>query len=57
MLNSVSVVRLPDRTPIAADTVDLSSNVESAYWTLRMTLADPGHVALLRPTVDGPAQV
>lgn len=57
VLNSVSVVRLPDRTPIAVDTVDLSSNVESAYWTLRMTLADPSHVALLRPTVDGPAQV
>lgn len=57
VLNSVSVVRLPDRTPIDVDTVDLSSNVESAYWTLRMTLADPGHVALLRPTVDGPAQV
>jgi|GEM_PF-334627 len=57
VLNSVSVVRLPDRTPIAVDTVDLSSNVESAYWTLRMTLADPAHVALLRPTVDGPAQV
>lgn len=55
--NTLSVVRLPDRTPIAAAAVSITGNVASYAWDLQMALADHTHEALLAPTGAGPAQV
>lgn len=52
--NSAGVVRLPERTPIAVDTIDLAQGVDDVHWTMGMALADPTHLELLKPDADGP---
>lgn len=53
VLNSASVVRLPERTPIAVTSISLASTVDDAFWTLGMTLADPTALAYLLPDGSG----
>ncbi|MEO5811542.1 MAG: hypothetical protein ABIU96_03900 [Rhodanobacter sp.] len=57
VMNDVSVVRLPDRTPIEVLSVDLQASVDAWCWSLRMDLADPTQVAQLKPDGDGPKLV
>lgn len=57
LINDVQVVRLPDRTPIGAEDVDIASSVDAWAHSLDMTLADPSHLALLKPTAQGPREV
>jgi hypothetical protein len=57
IINSLSVVRLPDRAEIHAESVDIAASVGAFAWDLTMTLADPDHLALVTPTVSGPAEV
>lgn len=57
VMNDVSVVRLPERTPIDVLSVDLNSTVDAWCWALRMELADPTQVALLKPDGNGPKLV
>ena len=57
VMNNVSVVRLPDMAPIEVISVDLSANVDTWCWSVRMELADPGQLALLVPDGGGPRLV
>jgi len=57
VMNDVSVVRLPERTPIDVLSVDLNASVDAWAWSLRMELADPSQVALLKPDGNGPKVV
>ena len=57
VMNTVQVVRLPDLVPIEVDAVDLSSNVESWSWTVRMDLSSMDAAALLVPDGNGPRSV
>lgn len=53
-MNSVSVVRMPDGTPIDVDSVDMSASIDSWCWQLRMQLHDPSQLSLLKPDGNGP---
>lgn len=57
VINDVSVVRLPDRAPIGVLDLAISGSADSWGWTLDMTLADVGALALLQPGSGGPRQV
>lgn len=57
IMNDVQVVRLPERTPIDVLSVDLNASVDSWAWTVRMELANPAQLALLKPGGDGPKLV
>lgn len=57
VMNEVQVVRLPDRTPIEVNAVDLSATVDAWCWSLRMELADAASWALLKPDGNGPKLV
>mgnify|MGYP007115597820 FL=1 len=57
VMNDVSVVRLPERTPIEVLSVDLQASVDSWCWAVRMELADPAQIALLKPDGSGPKLV
>lgn len=56
MINTVSFVRLPDRTPIELTRISLSSSRSAWGWTFEFELADPGQLSLLKPTAAGPRQ-
>lgn len=57
MINDVQVVRLPDRTPIAAIDIGIRGGVDAWGFTLDATLADPAQLSLLRPGRHGPQQL
>lgn len=57
VMNNVSVVRLPDGTPIDVVAVDLNASVDAWCWSVRMELADPTQMALLKPDGNGPKLV
>ena len=54
MINSISVVRLPDRTPIDVESVSISSSVDAWGSSFDIELADVDQLALLKPTAAGP---
>lgn len=57
VLNSVSVVRLPDRTPIDVESVGIISSSDAWGSSFDIGLADGAHLALLKPTAAGPRQI
>lgn len=57
VINTIEVVRLPDRAPIAVETVDISGGIGAFGYDLQMTLADASHLGLLQPGAGGPAEV
>jgi hypothetical protein len=57
VLNTASVVRLPERTPIAVESGRISASRDNAFRSFDLDLADPAHLALLRPGEDGPKSV
>jgi len=56
VINAVSFVRLPDRTPIEVTKLSLSSSRSAWGWTFDIELADPRQLELLKPTAAGPRQ-
>lgn len=56
VINTVSLVRLPDRAPIEVARISLSSSRSTWGWTFDIELADPQQLALLKPTAAGPRQ-
>ncbi len=54
VINSVSVVRLPDRTPIQVESISISSSVDAWGSSYDIELADSAQLALLKPTAAGP---
>lgn len=57
VINTIDVVRLPDRLPIAVQSVEISGGIGAFGYDLQMTLADTSHLELLRMTESGPAEV
>lgn len=57
VINSISVVRLPDRTPIEVESVSISSSVDAWGSSYDLELADTDQLALLKPTAAGPRLV
>lgn len=49
VLNSCSLVRLPDRAPLAVTSMTVDTDADSWCWALSATLAGPEGEALLRP--------
>ncbi|KFN42349.1 hypothetical protein [Arenimonas oryziterrae] len=56
VLNEVNVVLVPGGQVIHVTEVELSM-MDAWCWTLRMSLADPSQISLMKPTVDGPRVV
>ncbi|HYQ23942.1 hypothetical protein [Stenotrophomonas sp.] len=56
MINTVSLVRLPDRTPIEVTRISLAASRGAWGWTFDIELADPQQLALLKPSAAGPRQ-
>lgn len=56
VINTVSFVRLPDRTPIEVSRIALSASRGSWGWTFDVELAGPAQLSLLKPTAAGPRQ-
>lgn len=57
MTDTVTCVRLPDRTPIHVAAFGISGGRDAWGWSLDLALADPDQLALLKPTAAGPRQV
>jgi hypothetical protein len=57
VLNTISVVRLPDRTPIEVESVSINGSAGAWGYGIDMTLADPAHLALLKPAPSGRREV
>ncbi|NWF33177.1 hypothetical protein HH110_08970 [Stenotrophomonas sp. SAM-B] len=57
VINSISVVRIPDRTPIEVEGVSILSSVDAWGISFDVDLADSAQLALLKPTAAGPRQV
>ncbi len=57
VLNTISVVRLPDRAPIEVESVSISGSAGAWGYDVDMTLADPTHLALLKPAPSGRREV
>lgn len=54
VINTVSLVRLPDRTPIEVTRISLGASRGTWGWTFDIELADPQQLALLKPSAAGP---
>src|SRR5690554_6352956 len=52
--NSVSLVVLPDRTPLDATDIRVSRDIDSFAWTLSANLFGRTSLALVRPSAAGP---
>lgn len=57
VINELSMVRIPDRTPVEITSVEITTSVDSWGSTFNIELADPTHLALLKPTAAGPRQI
>ena len=57
VINSISVVRLPDRYPIQVESILISSSVDAWGSSYDLELADTAQLALLKPTAAGPRLV
>lgn len=57
MTHTVTLVRLPDRTPIPVSALTLESAWDEWCWTLSATLVGPDAVDLLRPVITQAVEV
>ncbi|WP_313456773.1 hypothetical protein [Stenotrophomonas sp.] len=57
MINSISVVRLPDRLPIEMAGVAINTSCDAWGSTFDFELADTAQLPLLKPSAAGPRQV
>jgi len=57
VINTISVVRLPDRLPIQIESVLISSGVDAWGNSYDIELADTDQLSLLKPTAAGPRLV
>ncbi len=57
MINDLSVVRIPDRTPIEVASVSIATSVDSWGASFTLELADPSHLSYLKPVASGPRQI
>jgi hypothetical protein len=57
VINSISVVRLPDRAPIQVSSISIASSVDAWGSSFDLELADSTELGLLKPTAAGPRLV
>ncbi len=57
VINSISVVRLPDRAPIQVSSISIASSVDAWGSSFDLELADSTELGLLKPTASGPRLV
>src|SRR5690606_1559756 len=57
VLNTVTVVRLPDLLPIEVDSLSITQGADAWCAAFDLSLADPLQLALLKPTASGPREV
>lgn len=57
LMNTISVVTLPDRTPIELSNMDISLDIDSFSWSLSGELWGASSLALVEPNQDGPKQI
>lgn len=57
VLNTVTVVRLPDLLPIEVDSLSIIQGADAWCAAFDLSLADPAQLALLKPTASGPREV
>lgn len=57
VLNTISVVRIPDRTPIAVESIGISGSCDGWGFSFDIGLANGAHLTLLKPTSAGPRQI
>jgi len=57
VINSISVVRLPDRAPIQVSSISIASSVNAWGSSFDLELADSTELGLLKPTASGPRLV
>ncbi|MGI9279734.1 MAG: hypothetical protein ACR2PX_08895 [Endozoicomonas sp.] len=57
LMNTISVVTLPDRTPIELSNMDISLDIDSFSWSLSGELWGASSLALVEPDQDGPKQI
>lgn len=57
LMNTISVVTLPDRTPIEMSNMDISLDIDSFSWALSGELWGASSLALVEPDQDGPKQI
>lgn len=54
MINTASMTRLPERTPIEVSSITMSTDWDSVYWSVKAAVGSDTHLALLESTIDGP---
>lgn len=57
VINTVSVVRLPDRTPIEVESLGITGSVDAWGFSFDLELASAAQLDLLRPTASGPRSI
>lgn len=57
VINSVSVVRLPDRIPIEVESLGITGSVDAWGFSFDLEMANTSQLQLLKPTASGPQQV
>ncbi|MFC3659044.1 hypothetical protein [Luteimonas notoginsengisoli] len=57
VLNSILVVRLPDRLPIEVDAVSIAQSIDAWGATFDLSLCDPEQLELLKPNANGPREI
>ena len=54
MYNQAFLTRLPDRLPIDAPSITLSTDWDSVYWSIKATVGRDEHLSMLEATSEGP---
>ncbi|WP_252177185.1 hypothetical protein [Endozoicomonas sp. 4G] len=57
LMNTISVVTLPDRTPIEMSNMDISLDIDSFSWSLSGELWGASSLKLVEPDQSGPKQI
>jgi hypothetical protein len=57
VMNSVNVVRLPERTVIHVSSVSINGAVDALYWSFTAELSNPNQLALLKKDETGPKEI
>ena len=57
LMNTITTVTLPDRTPIELNDMDINLDIDSFSWSLSATLWGATSLALVEPDKDGAKQI
>jgi len=57
MMHTAMLTRLPDRQAIDVSSITISTDWDSAYWSVKSAIGRDDHLAMLESTPDGPILV